>query len=78
MRQLKKMCRIVPARGLGVSPRLKKVPQDWGIRGFTDIISALCKKSDLELGYNSQVYETAEKRGAGYFLPGVWGCPQDL
>ena len=33
---LKKRCRILPAGGLGVSPSLKKVPQDWGIRGLIE------------------------------------------
>jgi hypothetical protein len=34
MRPLKRRCRILPAGGLGVSPSIKKVPQDWWIRGL--------------------------------------------
>jgi hypothetical protein len=41
MRQLKKRCRILPARGLGVSPSFNKSPQDWGIRGLIETISAV-------------------------------------
>ena len=33
---LKKRCRILTAGGLGVSPSIKKVPQDWGIRGLIE------------------------------------------
>ena len=39
-RLLKKRCRILPAGGLGVPPRFKKVPQDWGIRGLIETMSA--------------------------------------
>ena len=31
VRPIKKRCRILPAGGLGVTPRFNKVPQDWGI-----------------------------------------------
>ena len=27
---------MIPAGGLGVSPSIKKVPQDWGIRGLVE------------------------------------------
>ena len=36
MRPLKKRCWILTAGGLGVSPSIKKVPQDWGIRGLIE------------------------------------------
>ncbi len=32
---------MLPAGGLGVSPSFKKPPQDWGIRGLIETISAL-------------------------------------
>jgi hypothetical protein len=40
-RPLNKRCRILPAEGLGVSPRFKKVPPDCGNRGLTENISAI-------------------------------------
>ncbi len=40
-RPLKKRCRILPDGGLGVSPSFKKIPQDWGIRGLIETISAV-------------------------------------
>ena len=33
--------------GLGVSPSLKKVPQEWGIRGLIQTISAIAKYEAL-------------------------------
>jgi len=36
MRPLERRCRILPAGGLGVSPSIKKAPQDWGIRGLIE------------------------------------------
>jgi len=30
-------------RGLGVPPSIKKTPQDWGIRGLIETISAVSK-----------------------------------
>ncbi len=41
MRPLKKRCRTFPAGGLGASTSFKKVPQDWGIRGLIETISAV-------------------------------------
>jgi hypothetical protein len=41
MRPLKKRCRILPARGLGVSPRFKKSPKIGGYRGLIESISAV-------------------------------------
>ena len=41
---LKKRCRILPAGGLGVPPSFKKIPQDWGIRGLIETISAISKR----------------------------------
>jgi hypothetical protein len=41
-RLLRKRCRILPARGPGCPPDLK-VPQDWGIRGLIQTISAFSK-----------------------------------
>jgi hypothetical protein len=40
-RPLKKRCRILPAGGMGVSPTIKEVPQDWGIRGLNTNLSAV-------------------------------------
>jgi len=41
MRPLKKRCRILHVRGLGVFPQLLEIPQDWGIRGLIETISAI-------------------------------------
>ena len=41
LRPPKKRCRILPAGGLGVSPSFKKVPEDRGIRGLIETISAV-------------------------------------
>ncbi len=36
-----KRCRILPAGGLGVSPRFKKSPKIGGYRGLIETISAV-------------------------------------
>jgi len=40
-RPLKKRCRILPARGLGVSPSFKISPKHGGYRGLIESISAV-------------------------------------
>jgi len=44
MRILIKRCRILPARGLGVSPSFKKSPKIGGYRGFIKTLSVLSYK----------------------------------
>jgi hypothetical protein len=46
-----------------VSPSFKKSPKIGGYRGLIENIAAAPIKRDRR------------KRGAGYFLPGDWGCP---
>jgi hypothetical protein len=56
---------MLPASGLGVSPQIQKVPQDWGIRG-------LIKKSLCVIASEAK----QSKRVQWDFpLVGAWGCP---
>jgi hypothetical protein len=44
MKLLKERCRILPARGLGVSPSFKKSPKIGGFRGLIESISTVSNR----------------------------------
>ena len=73
---LKTRYSILPAGCPGVPPRYKKFPEIGGYRWLLETILAFSKRTELELGYNTEVDLTLEKEVQDTSCWGSVGAPQ--